>query len=76
MLWLILQLVQAERLANVGLGLAKDSRGTRLYTALKIFAEKIRNLKLAEGQGKNPASHREKRSFVSFNGIYTRPAAD
>ena len=58
---------QIEGLLNLGLGLSKDYPQKPLYIALKTFSDKLRNLcKLARAD----ASHRDKRSFVSFDCIY------
>ena len=55
---------QIEEIINLGLGLAKDHRQKPVYTALKTFTDKLKELRK---QARGDASHRDKRSFVSYD---------
>ena len=55
---------QIEEIINLGLGLAKDHCQKPVYTALKTFADKPKEL---QKQPRGDASHRDKWSFVSYD---------
>ena len=55
---------QIEEIINLGLGLAKDHRQKPVYTALKTFTDKHKELRK---QAWGDASHSDKQIFVSYD---------